>query len=387
MRPRQFRWSGVEAGIRKHGGLDVALLVSDRPALAAGVYTQNAFAAAPVLLTRRRSRRYGALQAIVANAGNANACTGEDGPRDARSTGRAVARALGLAERQVGICSTGVIGQRLPAERISAAVPAAVQALSADPAAFAQAILTTDTHPKIARSSVGPAAALGVAKGAGMIQPKMATMLAFVATDAVVADAAALRASLRRVADRTFNRVTVDGDTSTNDTLLVLANGAAGGPALADDALDSLLFEVCDPLARALAEDGEGATKLVHVHVRGARTEGEADAAARAVANSPLVKTALFAADANWGRIVCAVGNSGARVSTDRVALTLDAAPLLSQGRWLGPEAEAAVTEVMKGREYTLSIDLAVPGGAGEATVHTCDFSYDYVKINAEYRT
>jgi glutamate N-acetyltransferase/amino-acid N-acetyltransferase len=208
-----------------------------------------------------------------------------------------------------------------------------------------------------------------------------------VATDAVVADAAALAGSLRRVADHTFNRVTVDGDTSTNDTLLVMANGAAGGAALSSDVLDALLFEVCDPLARALAEDGEGATKLVHVHVKGARSEGEADAAARSVANSPLVKTALFAADANWGRIICAVGNSGARVSTDRVALSFDDAPLLAEGRWLGPEAEVAVAEVMNRREYTLTIDLAVPDGEACATVHTCDFSYDYVKINAEYRT
>jgi len=218
----------------------------------------------------------------------------------------------------------------------------------------------------------------------------MATMLAFVATDAVVADAAALRRSLRRVAERTFNRVTVDGDTSTNDTLLVLANGAAGGAPLADDVLDSLLFDVCDPLARALAEDGEGATKLVHVRVTGARSLRDAEAAARAVANSPLVKTALFASDVNWGRIVCAVGNSGARVRTDRVALRYDDVTLVRDGAWQGAQAEAAATAVLRGRELTLTVDLgaAAPGTAGcEATVHTCDFSYDYVRINAEYRT
>ena len=381
--PAGFSWGAVRAGVRKSEGLDLALLVSDRDAVAAGVYTQNSFAAAPVKLTKRRTRRHGLLRAVLANAGNANACTGPDGPRDARTTGRALARVLGIAERQVGLCSTGVIGQRLPAERICDAVPALVAGLSSDPDGFAQAILTTDTHPKIARAD----GTIGVAKGAGMIQPRMATMLAFVATDAVVPDAALLRASLRRVADLTFNRVTVDGDTSTNDTLLVLANGASGGAPLNEDALDSLLFAVCDPLARALADDGEGATKLVHVHVRGALTVSEADAAARAVANSPLVKTALFAADANWGRIVCAVGNSGARVTPELIGLMFDDAPLLRAGRWQGPEAEVAVTDVMNRDEYTVTIDLAVPGGVAEATLHTCDFSYDYVRINAEYRT
>ena len=372
----------MEAGVRRHGGLDLALLVSDRPALAAGVYTRNSFAAAPVRLTKGRTRRHGALRAVVANAGNANACTGPDGVRDARAMARAVARSLGCPEREVGVCSTGVIGQRLPVDRIVAATPALAEGLGPAPDGFAEAILTTDTRPKVVRSG----RALGVAKGAGMIQPRMATMLAFVATDVRPVSAAALRASLRRVADRTFNRVTVDGDTSTNDTLLVLANGGSEQPAVADDELDATLFGVCDPLARALAEDGEGATKLVHVRVVGARTEREADAAARSVANSPLVKTALFACDANWGRIVCAVGNSGARVRTEEVGLSFDGAVLLERGRWLGTESEARVSAVMAKPEYTMEIDLGTDGESA-ATVHTCDFSYDYVKINAEYRT
>ena len=352
--PPGFSFSGVAAGLKKRGALDLGAIVSDLPAAAAGVFTRNKFRAAPVLLTRRRVRA-GHLQAILVNAGNANACTGRQGAADARRTSEAFARALGVPAPSVGVCSTGVIGQRLPADRLIAGIPALVGAARPDGVDdFAAAIMTTDTAPKVvaAAGKVGGrrVQVVGVAKGSGMIEPGMATMLAFAVTDAA-ADPAWLKAALRRVTNRTFNRVTVDGDGSTNDTFLALAGGNAGNDPDAPAGLEDLLGEVAEGLALAIARDGEGATKLVHVRGTGAASDGDAERVAREIANSPLVKTALFGEDANWGRVVMAVGNARARVR---------------------PELE-------------LGVDLGL--GSGEATIHTCDLSLDYIRINADYRS
>ena len=392
--PSGFSFGAVACGIRKSGALDLGLIRADRPAAAAGVFTRNRFLAAPVALTRRRVAR-GTLSAVVVNAGNANACTGRQGALDARRSGAAVARACGVPEREVGVCSTGVIGAPLPVDKLVAGVsPLVSVAGPGGVGEFARSIMTTDTVPKAqaAAGQVGgrPVRVVGVAKGAGMIQPRMATMLAFVVTDAAV-DSTWLRGAVRRVADRTFNRVTVDGDTSTNDTLLVLCGGAAGhapvdgsDPAVAM-ALEDLLEEVARPLALSLAEDGEGATKLVHVLVTGAWSERDAERAARAVANSPLVKTAVFGEDANWGRIVMAVGNSGARVAPGRARITFDDVVLVRDGRYAGPQAEAQATEVLRQAELTIGVDLGV--GLASCEMHTCDLSLDYIRINADYRS
>jgi glutamate N-acetyltransferase / amino-acid N-acetyltransferase len=390
--PAGFRAAGVAAGIKPSGNPDVALIVSDRPASAAGVFTTNRVVAAPVLLSRRRLQESGgAARAIVVNAGNANACTGEQGETDARRMTEVAAEALGIPAAAVLAASTGIIGRPLPMDRVARGIRLAAEQLSPDGAAAARAIMTTDTRPKeIALEVPTPSGSVrigGICKGSGMIAPHMATMLAFVTTDAEVWPEV-LQAATRSAAERSFNCVTVDGDCSTNDTLFVLANGASGVRMLpgspAHRAFCDGLVEVCIHLARELARDGEGATKLIEIRVSGARSTSAARAVGRAIGNSPLVKTALFGNDPNWGRILCAAGYSGAEFEPGSVALTLCGHRLVEGGEPI-PFDENAVSRSMQAPEVEILLHLG--DGPGAATVWTCDLTYDYVRINAEYTT
>jgi glutamate N-acetyltransferase/amino-acid N-acetyltransferase len=401
--------------LRRTGGPDLSLIVSDRPASAAAVFTQNLVEAAPVTLSREHVRRAGArMRAIVVNAGNANCCTGGPGMRAARETARHVARLAGCRPDEVVVCSTGVIGVPMRVGKILRALPACARGLAATPAGFAavtRAILTTDTRPKWAAAQVRigghEVRLLGFAKGAGMIHPNMATMLAFVLTDAAVAPPLLQRA-LREVTERTFNCVTVDGDTSTNDTLAALANGASGAvvgtalrrpvsaragrrgnPARAEYAqFVAALDDVCASLARQIAADGEGARRLVEIAVRGAANDQDAKRVAETIATSPLVKTALAGADPNWGRILAAAGRSGVRFDPARAVIWLAGVKVYSRGRPL-PFSERAVSRRMRVPVVPMMVDL---GGrrrsrSGHARYWTCDFTGDYVLINASYRT
>jgi glutamate N-acetyltransferase/amino-acid N-acetyltransferase len=388
-----FRFAALEAGIKKRGGLDLGLLLADAPVTAAAVLTRNRVRAAPVQLTAERIRA-GRARAVLVNAGCANAATGRPGLAAARATTAALARVLGAPEEQVLPASTGVIGALLPAEKILPRVAELVAAARPEGLdAFSRAILTTDRGPKlaeaVARVGARTARVVGVAKGAGMIHPDMATTLAFVVTDAAIA-AAPLRSALRAATDATFNALTVDGDTSTNDTLVCMASGRAGnaairGPGPAYRAFVAALTAVLEALGKQIVADGEGAEHLVTVEVVGARSAAEARAAARAVATSNLVKTALFGKDPNWGRILGAAGRSGARFDPERVALRIGGVPIVRRGVGLGPDAEARAHEVMRRPEYEITLDL----GAGRAAARylTCDLGHGYVSCNADYRS
>jgi glutamate N-acetyltransferase / amino-acid N-acetyltransferase len=393
MNVQGFRFAAVEAAVKKPGRLDLAMLVSDVPAVVAAVYTTNRVKAAPVLLSMERSR-HGFARALVVNSGNANACTGQQGMADAVETAALVARDLGVAEEQVLIASTGVIGKVLPMERIRAAIPALVNGLGAVGLdQIAQAIMTTDTFAKTACVSgeVGgvPCTIAGVAKGAGMIMPNMATMLSFLVTDAAVTPEY-LQSAFHDAVDASFNIISIDGDTSTNDTALIMANGMAGNPQLRPGTAEAgqfeeLLGKVLLSLAQQIVRDGEGATKFVELCLRGARSNAEAKQAAMAIANSLLVKTAFFGQDANWGRIVAAVGYSGVAVDQDRLFLSFDDVVMVSGGVFVGGDAEERGSAVLRKKEFTVTVDLQL--GDGAATVYTCDLSHDYVSINADYRT
>ncbi len=383
------------AGIRKRGGPDLMLIRFARGSRVAGVFTRNGFAAAPVQVCRRRLAAGGTIHALVTNAGNANCGTGESGLRAAERTCEAVARALGCAPEEVLPFSTGVILEPLPVERIEAALPACVAALgAANWAAAAAAIMTTDTVPKAASRAAEidgrRVNVTGIAKGVGMIQPDMATMLAYLATDAAIGEAALARL-VREAADASFNRVTVDGDTSTNDSFVLIATGKAGNREIAGDgpgyaALKRAVVEVARELAQAIARDGEGATKFITVRVTGARDEPEAVRVAKAIAHSPLVKTAFFASDPNLGRLLMAIGNAGIeQLDTGRVDLWLGAVQVIERGGRAAAYREEDGARAMRPDE--IEVRVALGRGAAETTVWTCDFSYDYVKINAEYRT
>ena len=388
-----FRFAGLSCGIKKTGAPDLGLLVCDKPAAAAAVFTQNKVKAAPVVLSAERIAR-GACQAIVVNSGNANACTGRDGERDAYAMTEAAAKALGIDERMVCVASTGVIGQRLPIERITTAMPLIAGRLQAGGLGdFARAILTTDKGPKhhAVRHMIGKheVTVAGVTKGAGMIAPNMATTLSFVMTDAPV-DRVWLRQLLREECDATFNAVTVDGDTSTNDSCFLLASGTAGGPTLRGDdragrALRQMVHEVLDRLARQLVRDGEGATKVVEIDVVGAENVRDARLVARRVANSPLVKTAIGGADPNWGRILAAVGNAGVEIDPARIDVDFEDVRLVSKSQLASDDAEVQVHEIMKRPAYTIRIHLHY--GRAQARYLTCDLTHEYVSINADYRS
>lgn len=385
--PRGFRAAGIAAGIKKPGVRDMALIVSDRPAAVAGVFTTNQVCAATVKLDRERLRG-GRGRAIVVNSGNANACTGEQGLRDARRMAALVAQQLGLLEEQVFVCSTGRIGAPLPMPVIEKGIAKLTQDLSENGGEdAAQAIMTTDTRPKRwtvhFRVGARQLTVAGIAKGAGMIEPNMATMLAFLMTDAAVPPRILQRA-LEAAVNQSFNRITVDGDRSTNDTVLLFANGAAGHPPLAPSrpgwrAFTEALNEATRQLARMIARDGEGATKMITIEVRGAASDRDADLAARAVANSLLVKTAWAGDDANWGRVMDALGYSPARVVESKVDIFFEDRCAV-RGGVAGPATDAQLREIVRRPEFAVAIDLHL--GKGRAIVYTCNLTEEYVRIN-----
>jgi len=386
---RGFRGAVAAAGV-KHGVPerdDVAVIASDRPCTAAGLFTTNQVIAAPCVVTRRHLAA-GTLRAIVVNSGNANACTGEQGEHDAVAMARAAAALVGSTPFEVAVASTGVIGVPLPVERIAKAV--AGMKLSPDAGeSVARAIMTTDTKPKLAQREVtlsrGSVRLGGVAKGAGMIHPQMATLLAFVTCDADV-DAPTLRAALGSAADRTFNAISIDGDTSTNDMLLVVANGASGVTVGEPDlpAFTDALTTICADLAQQVVADGEGVTRVFEVHVRGALSDAEAKLAARTITTSNLVKTAIHGADPNWGRILAAAGRSGARVDQTRASVRIGDQAVYADGAPRAFDA-AAVRRIFSAARIAIEVDLGV--GAGEARAWGTDLSAEYVRINAEYTT
>jgi glutamate N-acetyltransferase/amino-acid N-acetyltransferase len=391
-----FRFAAVSAGIKTPGRLDLALASADGPVPVAALFTTNIVRAAPVLIAADRAQR-GRAQAILVNSGNANACTGEAGLAAARDMTAAVAGALGADPRDVLPASTGVIGAQLPAARLVALAPALVAELRADGADhFAEAILTTDRGPKVAhaRGEIGgrPFTVLGIAKGAGMIHPTVAplvphaTMLAFLFTDAFV-EASALERALVRVAEVTFNRASVDGDTSTNDTLIALASGRAANETTAEVApqLEEAMGLVSERLARAMVADGEGAEHLVELVVTGAASDGDALTVARAIATSPLVKTALYGQDPNWGRLLGAAGRAGVGFDPNRARIVIGGIAIVEGGLGLGAEAEAKARLVMAQPAY--AIDVVLGDGPGRARYFACDLGIGYVRCNASYRS
>jgi glutamate N-acetyltransferase/amino-acid N-acetyltransferase len=384
------------AGVRKANRKDLVVVALDEGAAVAGVFTQNRFCAAPVQLCREHLDARRAIRALVINTGNANAGTGADGLARARRTCDALAQHLGIDARQVLPFSTGVIMETLPVERIVAGLPAAVAALAPDRwLEAAQGIMTTDTLPKAASRQVTiggrTVTVTGIAKGAGMIRPNMATMLGFVATDAVI-DPALMPGLVREAADQSFNRITIDGDTSTNDSFVLIATQRAGHAPIAQlesaegAALREAVFAVSRQLAQAIVRDGEGATKFITVRVDGGRTKQECRLAAYAIAHSPLVKTAFFASDPNLGRILAAVGYAGIDdLDQGLIDLFLDDVHVVVQGGRHPAYQEADGQRVMKQSEITVRVDLH--RGPAHATVWTCDLSHDYVSINADYRS
>ncbi|HVS40732.1 MAG TPA: bifunctional glutamate N-acetyltransferase/amino-acid acetyltransferase ArgJ [Candidatus Dormibacteraeota bacterium] len=393
--PRGFLAGAAAADIRGHGDagrLDVAIVRSERPCTAAGVFTRNRVKAAPVVISQLTLRQ-GRVQAVLFNSGNANACTGAQGFRDALQMSKAAGDACDLDPAQVLVCSTGVIGRPMPMPQVLSGVRAAVAEMRPGGGEdLARAIMTTDTVPKQAVRRIeieGRTVVVGgVAKGSGMIHPDMATLLALVTTDAPVADGV-LQPLLARVTDQTFNCVTVDGDTSTNDTLLLLANGAAGGDPVSEGsaglaALETAVLEVCDDLAEMIAADGEGATRHFRVEVRGAADVAQARLAARTVAGSPLVKTAIHGCDPNWGRIVAAVGRSGAEFVLDRCRVSVGGVTVFDAGAPVDADLDA-IRRIFAAERVDLDVDL----GSGEASGHAwgCDLSDGYVRINADYTT
>lgn len=388
-----FTFSAVEAAIKKPGRKDLALIYSEVPATAAAVFTTNKVKAAPVLLSAKNIAS-GQCQALVVNSGNANACTGKIGLQDATETARILADKLQIQENLIQVCSTGVIGVPLPMERIRNALPSLVSELgNASLYDIAAAIMTTDTFAKSSASTgtiEGKSYTVaGIAKGAGMIMPNMATMLSFIITDAAVEPSLINQIFISSV-ERSFNAITVDGDTSTNDTCLFMANGASGAPLIKPGTTEasefiSLLDSVLLDLAKQIVKDGEGATKFVEIKIKGATSDSDAKKAAISVANSSLVKTAFYGQDANWGRIFAAIGYSGIEVNPDLLALWFDDVCMAKKGVFAGGNAEERGTEVLHQKEFTVTVDLGI--GDGTATVYTSDLSHEYVSINADYRT
>lgn len=386
-----FVAGAVAAGIKKGGNKDLGMIFSEVPACAAGVFTTNRVQAAPVLVDKERIKS-GHCQAIVANSGNANACTGKRGIEDAQAVARAAAKNLGIPEALVLVASTGVIGQQLNVAAIETAMPKLTGQLNSTGLDdMAKAIMTTDTFPKgvSKQGRVGEKTftVAAVAKGAGMILPDMATMLCFVCTD-MGASPDLLGRALKDAVTKSFNAITVDGDTSTNDTVLLLANGLSGlhlQEASCSRAFQSVLDEVLFTLALQIVRDGEGATKMVSIHVEGASKEEDARRVAYTVANSALVKTALFGEDANWGRVMAAIGRASVPVNPETIDIRFDKVYVVKDGQGCGKEAEAEAATVLKTDRFTITIDLKM--GSGAATVHTCDLSTDYVRINADYRS
>ncbi|MBI3537791.1 MAG: bifunctional glutamate N-acetyltransferase/amino-acid acetyltransferase ArgJ [Chloroflexi bacterium] len=386
--PKGFKATGVACGLKKTNALDLALIASENDCAGAGVFTTNRVQAAPVIYDKEiLGKNRDAIHAVVINSGCANACTGEDGMRDARDTARAAANALGCRANQILILSTGVIGVRLDIAKVRAGIAQGAKSLSSEGGNDAsKAIMTTDTRPKVFAIRNSLFAIGGMAKGAGMIHPNMATLLSVITTDAKISPARLDRA-LRIAVEKSFNRISVDGDMSTNDTLLVLANGASGyeiSNAQDIEKFTEALTRVATDLAKQVARDGEGATKFVEIVVSGARAEKDAARVAKSIANSPLVKTAIYGADANWGRVVCAAGYSGVEVEPNKMALWFGDVNVFKNGTPTKYN-DADATRAISNAEVFIRLDLGM--GEASTTMWTCDLSHDYVTINGKYRT
>ena len=390
--PKGFKAAGVKAGIKKSGNLDLALIYTEKEAAVAGVFTKNAAAAAPVIVSREVVKG-GKAHAIVANAGCANACTGETGLANARKMAALAAAEVGCASDEVLVGSTGIIGVNLPMDKLEAGIKAAAAELSEDGSKNAgNAIITTDTYSKACSCEVeigGQAVRFGaIAKGSGMIQPNMATMLCYITTDANISSQL-MQKALFEIVEVSFNMISVDGDMSTNDTVLVLANGASGAAEITDgspeyDKFYATLKEICQELSKRIAADGEGATKFLTINVSGTKTFEDAKTVAMSIAKSPLVKTAFFGEDPNWGRVICAVGYAGIPMVPEKTVIKFGGVPVYANG--LGAEFnEDDIHKVMA--EHDIVIDVEMGMGDAKATVWSCDFSYEYVKINGEYHT
>ncbi|MDT8318672.1 MAG: bifunctional glutamate N-acetyltransferase/amino-acid acetyltransferase ArgJ [bacterium] len=392
MKIKGFKFSGISANIKKNGRKDLGLICGEGPLSVAGVFTSSSIKAAPVVLDIERIKG-GSARAVIVNSGNANACTGEAGMRDAIATSSFLAAELGALEEEVLVSSTGVIGQRLPVEKINAAIPELVAALDYDNVQdFAEAIMTTDSYPKMhsvtSKINGKDVSITGVAKGAGMISPNMATMLSYVMTDAAI-NSKMLAHALKVATDVSFNSITVDGDMSTNDTVIALASGASGADIVEGETghleFISMLKELMIELAKMIVRDGEGATKLIELKVKGADSKEDAKKAAVKIANSPLVKTAFYGEDANWGRIVAALGGTDIKLDEAKLDIWFDDVCIVKDGLFKGVEAEEEATERMKNKEISLTVNINM--GPHEATLWTCDLTHDYIKINAEYRS
>ena len=390
--PKGFQAAGVKAGIKKSGNPDVAVIYTAKEAVVAGTFTQNQVAAAPVYASKKVVAT-GTAHAVVSNSGCANACTGAQGDADAAKTQEVAAAALGCDPLDVIVGSTGVIGVTLPMDKVEAGVKQAIGELSADGSEkAANAIITTDTHTKACATSImlgGKEVRFGaIAKGSGMIRPNMATMLCYVTTDLAI-DQKLLQEALSGVVETTFNMISIDGDMSTNDMVIVLANGEAGNEKITAKGADydkvvETLHTICQGMAERIAADGEGATKFLTIHVQGTKSFADAKKVGMAVANSPLVKTAFFGEDPNWGRVICAVGYSGVPMDPEKTVVSFGGIPVYAHGVGAQTDTEK-IAKVMAEHDITIDIDLA--DGDSEATVWTCDFSYEYVKINGEYHT
>jgi len=386
-----FKAAGIASGLKKNGEKDLGLIYSEVPATVAGVFTKNLVQAAPVLLDRQRIKS-GKCQAVVVNSGNANCCTGDQGMLDAIAMTRFAASGLKISEELVMVASTGVIGQPFDIGKIEVAMPDLIKAVVPEGLDdLAEAIMTTDTVPKIVtRKGViegVPYKVTGVAKGSGMIRPDMATMLCFVVSDIKISHDL-LTEALLAATDKSFNKITVDGDTSTNDTILVLGNGLSGATvnnSVHKESFQIILDKVLIDLAKMVAKDGEGATKLVEIIVKGALTDKDAHKIADTVSNSNLVKTALFGEDANWGRILAAAGRAGVKIDPYKADIFFDDVMIAKDGMWCGEKAEEEAAKILKRDEFAISVDLNM--GKGSASIFTCDFSVEYVRINADYRS
>lgn len=400
--PRGYRAAGITAGLKPSGLPDLALIVSDVEAIAAGVFTTNHVCAAPVTYCRDRLQNKHGARAILSNAGQANAATGAQGMADTLETAKLLSEALNVPQESILLASTGVIGQRIKMDALRSGIPQIVAALSESGGdSAAQAIITTDLVPKsIALETTmhdRPVRIGGIAKGSGMIHPNMATMLSFITCDAAVSPSL-WQQMLSRAADKSFNQITVDGDTSTNDTLIALANGQSRTPAITEmgaeaEKLEAMLTEVCQYLAKAVARDGEGATCLLEVVVSGASDDKSARQVARTIAGSSLVKSAIFGRDPNWGRIACAAGSAGVYFDQNDLQIRLGNFLLMENGQPMAFDRQAA-SDYMKTaaagaylKEDTVLISVSIGNGSGFGKAWGCDLSYDYVKINAEYTT
>ena len=391
--PKGFLAAGIHSGIKQTKQLDLALVSSEFPGPIAGVFTKNTIPAAPVILDRHHLKK-GVGQAVIINSGNANAFTGTDGLKHAREMAHLVAGQLGIPKHRVFVGSTGVIGAPLPIAALRKGIPTLASRLrKSGHRDAAQAIMTTDTRPKaiaVQQRIGGKLVTIGgMAKGSGMIHPDMATMLAYLTTDAVI-DQKTLQKTLQMVVDQTFNCISVDGETSTNDTVLCMANGMAGNrtirPAVsACEQFQKLLHEACHYLAMEVCRDGEGATKTIEIQITEAASHKAARQLAHTLATSPLVKTAIFGADPNWGRIIAALGRAGYPLRPDRIVIAFNHLTIVKDGQGLGPRIERQIQKIMQRPSFTIAVSLGM--GTGTATQWTTDLTYDYVKINASYRS